>query len=155
MRLIKVKYTKAHTAGLVGECRDLDPDTGNVYEDGYSKNCDFKRTAPGVWSNGLSELTEIGGAPTTATVSPRETQEGGAPTTATVSPWETQEGGAHYKGLAIQPMRYSLENKLDAAQHTAIKYITRFRDKGGIADLRKAIHSIELLIAHEESLNGK
>ena len=139
MNLIKVKYTGAHTEGLVGMCRDLDPDTGNVYKDGYSVNCYFRRTAPGVWSNGLSELTEIGGAPTTATV----------------SPWETQEGGGHYKGLAIQPMRYSLENKLDAAQHTAIKYITRFRDKGGVADLRKAIHSIELLIAHEESLNVK
>ena len=67
------------------------------------------------------------------------------------NPWDEQIGGGHYKGLKIQPMQYSLANKLDAAQHTAIKYITRFREKGGIADLRKAIHTIELLIAHEEA----
>lgn len=70
-----------------------------------------------------------------------------------MSAWDHQEGGAHYKGLKIQPMQYSLANKLDAAQHTAIKYITRFREKGGIADLRKAIHTIELLIEYEESNN--
>ena len=56
-----------------------------------------------------------------------------------------QIGGEHYSKLAIQPMRYSMENGLDACQHTIIKYITRFRDKGGIADLDKAIHCIELL----------
>lgn len=67
------------------------------------------------------------------------------------NPWDDQVGGGHYKRLAIQPMQYSMANKLDACQHTAIKYITRFREKGGIADLRKAIHTIELLIAHEEA----
>lgn len=62
----------------------------------------------------------------------------------------TQHGGDHYKKLAIQPMEYSMANGLDACQHTAIKYITRFRDKGGIEDLRKAIHCIEMLIEFEE-----
>lgn len=60
-----------------------------------------------------------------------------------------QEGGSHYTKLAIQPMQYSMENKLDACQHTAIKYITRFRDKGGKEDLLKAIHTIEMLIDFE------
>lgn len=58
---------------------------------------------------------------------------------------DTQVGGNHYSKLAIQPMEYSMANKLDACQHTAIKYITRFRDKGGVADLDKAIHCIEML----------
>ena len=138
MRLIKVKYTESHSEGLVGECRDLDPDTGNVYENGCSANTGFERTAPGVWSNGISELTEIG-----------------APTTATVSPWETQEGGGHYKGLAIQPMEYSMANGLDACQHTVIKYVTRFRDKGGIEDLKKARHTIDMLIQFEEQGHGQ
>lgn len=62
---------------------------------------------------------------------------------------EKQEGGSHYKKLKIQPMEYSMANKLDACQHTAIKYVTRFRDKGGIEDLRKAIHAIEMLIEFE------
>ena len=60
-------------------------------------------------------------------------------------PLSTQIGGSHYKNLAIQPMQYSMLNKLDACQHTAIKYITRHASKGGIEDLNKAIHAIELL----------
>lgn len=60
-----------------------------------------------------------------------------------------QSGGSHYKKMAIQPMRFSMENGLDACQHTAIKYIARFRDKGGIDDLEKAKHTIDLLIMFE------
>lgn len=63
--------------------------------------------------------------------------------------WSRQQGGDHYSTMAIQPMQYSLANGLDAAQHTAIKYITRFRAKGGLQDLQKAKHCIDLLIAHE------
>lgn len=62
----------------------------------------------------------------------------------------TQIGGDHYKKLKIQPMEYSMANNLDACQHTAIKYITRFRDKGGIADLEKAKHVIDMLIEFEQ-----
>lgn len=63
---------------------------------------------------------------------------------------DVQIGGGHYKGMAIQPMEYSMKNGLDACQHTAIKYISRFRDKGGIEDLRKAKHVIDMLIQFEE-----
>lgn len=58
-----------------------------------------------------------------------------------------QIGGAHYKGLKIQPMEYSVANGLNACEHTAIKYITRKKgDKAKrLEDLDKAIHSIELL----------
>lgn len=62
-----------------------------------------------------------------------------------------QEGGAHYTKLPIQPFEYSMKNGLDPMQHTAIKYITRFRDKNGLEDLRKAIHTIEMLIEWEMS----
>ena len=57
--------------------------------------------------------------------------------------------GDHYQKLAIQPMQYSLLNGLDACQHTVIKYVTRFRDKGGIKDLEKAKHCIDMLIEFE------
>ena len=63
---------------------------------------------------------------------------------------DTQVGGNHYTKLAIQPMRYSMENKLDALQHTVIKYVTRFRDKNGIEDLEKAKHCIDMLIEFEK-----
>lgn len=70
------------------------------------------------------------------------------------NPWQTQEGGGHYKTLAIQPFEYSMRNHLDPLQHTIIKYVTRFRDKNGVEDLRKAVHCIELLIDYEEKKNG-
>lgn len=65
------------------------------------------------------------------------------------NPLDTQIGGGHYKNLVIQPMEYSMKNKLNACQHTVIKYVTRFRDKGGIEDLNKAKHAIDLLIKFE------
>ena len=61
----------------------------------------------------------------------------------------TQVGGSHYTKLKIQPMEYSMANNLNACQHTAIKYLTRYKDKNGVEDLRKAIHTIEMLIQFE------
>lgn len=66
------------------------------------------------------------------------------------SAWDTQEGGSHYTGMAIQPFEYSMANNLDPLQHTVIKYVTRFRDKNGLEDLRKARHTLDLLIEWEE-----
>lgn len=66
------------------------------------------------------------------------------------SAMDVQIGGDHYKKLKIQPMEYSMANNLDACQHTAIKYVTRFRDKGGVADLEKAKHVIDMLIEFEQ-----
>ena len=62
---------------------------------------------------------------------------------------ETQIGGAHYKAMKIQPAEFILANKLGWAEGCAIGYLSRWREKGGIEDLRKAIHSIELLIEAE------
>ena len=62
----------------------------------------------------------------------------------------TQVGGEHYKGYAIQPMEYSMANGLNACQHTTIKYVTRYKDKGTpLQDLIKAKHTIDLLIEIE------
>lgn len=67
------------------------------------------------------------------------------------NPYDHQEGGSHYKGMAIQPMQFSMANGLDACTHTAIKYLVRKKgDKAKRAeDLRKAIHCIQLLAEHE------
>jgi hypothetical protein len=62
---------------------------------------------------------------------------------------ETQVGGSHYKDMPIQPMEYSMANGLDACQHTIVKYVTRFREKGGLQDLEKARHVIDMLIEFE------
>jgi len=60
-----------------------------------------------------------------------------------------QIGGSHYRTMEIQPMEYSMKNKLDPCQHTIVKYVSRFRDKGGIEDLEKAKHVIDMLIEFE------
>ena len=60
-----------------------------------------------------------------------------------------QIGGTHYKDMVIQPIEFILENNLGFVEGNVIKYIVRWHRKGGIEDLRKAIHYIELLIAHE------
>lgn len=67
--------------------------------------------------------------------------------------WKTQVGGDHYSKLRIQPFQYSMANGLDPMQHTIIKYVTRFRDKGGIHDLEKAKQTIDLLISFENDFN--
>ena len=65
------------------------------------------------------------------------------------SPLDTQVGGNHYKGYAIQPIEYCMANKLDHCQSNVVKYVSRFRNKGGKEDLLKARHYIELLIELE------
>ncbi len=68
------------------------------------------------------------------------------------NPFKEQIGGDHYKKLAIQPVDYIIANKLDWCEANVVKYITRWRGKGGLKDLEKAIHYIELLI-EKEGLN--
>ena len=66
-----------------------------------------------------------------------------------MSALDIQVGGSHYRSMAIQPMEFSMMNELDACQHTIIKYVTRFRTKGGVQDLEKAKHVIDMLIEFE------
>lgn len=60
-----------------------------------------------------------------------------------------QPGGNHYLNQPIQPWDYIASNKLDFFQGNIIKYITRWRDKGGIEDLKKAQHYLEKYIEIE------
>lgn len=60
-----------------------------------------------------------------------------------------QVGGDHYKNLAIQPVQYIHANKLPFIEGCIVKYITRWRDKGGLADLEKVKHFVDLLIELE------
>lgn len=66
------------------------------------------------------------------------------------NPLTEQVGGDHYSKLAIQPAVYAQHNNLSYLQGTIIKYVTRYKDKGGLEDLYKAIHSIKLLIELED-----
>lgn len=59
---------------------------------------------------------------------------------------DRQVGGDHYKGMAIQPAEYAHKNGIGFLAGTAIGYISRYKLKGGIQDLEKAIHTLEMLI---------
>ena len=63
---------------------------------------------------------------------------------------EQQVGGNHYNSMKIQPIEYTMANEMNPLQHTVIKYVSRYKNKNGIEDLKKAIHSLELLIQFEE-----
>ena len=60
-----------------------------------------------------------------------------------------QVAGSHYKDLPIQPAEYVHRNRIGYMEGSAIYYLTRWRDKNGIEDLRKAIHTIQLIIEME------
>lgn len=62
----------------------------------------------------------------------------------------TQIGGNHYTKMKIQPFEFSHANGIGPVEHTAIKYLVRWKDKGGIEDLHKARHAIQWLIEYEE-----
>jgi hypothetical protein len=64
---------------------------------------------------------------------------------------DRQHGGAHYKGKAIEPWDYVAANGIGFFEGNAIKYLTRWRDRGGITDLKKAQHYVEKLIELETS----
>jgi hypothetical protein len=57
-----------------------------------------------------------------------------------------QVGGSHYRDKGIQPIIYIHANNLGFCEGNVVKYVTRWREKNGIADLEKAKHYLELLI---------
>lgn len=62
-----------------------------------------------------------------------------------------QVGGGHYKKLAIQPVEYITKNNLSFIEGSVVKYVTRWKDKNGVEDLKKAIHLLEILIEMQEN----
>ena len=63
--------------------------------------------------------------------------------------FDDQIGGTHYKHMMIQPTEYIMANNLGWCEGNVIKYISRWRSKGGIDDLRKVIHYTKILIEAE------
>ena len=66
-------------------------------------------------------------------------------------PLKIQQGGSHYKNLPIQPVEYAYANNLGFIEANVVKYVTRWRTKNGVDDLKKARHYLDLLISFEES----
>ena len=66
--------------------------------------------------------------------------------------FKKQVGGSHYKKYKIQPVEFIIKNNIGFVEGNIIKYILRFKEKGGVQDLLKAKHYIELLL---DSSKGK
>ena len=60
-----------------------------------------------------------------------------------------QVAGDHYKKLKIQPIEYIMANQLPFPEGCIVKYATRWRDKGGIDDLRKIKQFCDFIIESE------
>ena len=56
-----------------------------------------------------------------------------------------QVGGDHYK-MPIQPIDFIVKNNIPYREANVIKYVCRWREKGGKEDLEKAIHYLEMIL---------
>ena len=63
----------------------------------------------------------------------------------TEDPYLKQIAGTHYMKMVIQPAEFINKNKLPFAEGNAIKYICRHSAKGGVEDINKAIHYLEMI----------
>ncbi len=59
---------------------------------------------------------------------------------------DEQVAGNHYKGKAIQPWDYIVGNDIGYLEGNVIKYVSRWKEKGGVQDLLKARHYLDKLI---------
>jgi hypothetical protein len=60
---------------------------------------------------------------------------------------DKQIAGDHYKKYGnFQPWDAVIQWNLGYLEGTALKYIARWKDKGGINDIKKAIHFLEKLV---------
>ena len=66
-----------------------------------------------------------------------------------MSAFDKQVGGNHYKEMSIQPFEFIERNGLSFGVGNVIKYLCRFNKKGGLDDLKKAKHYLELMIELE------
>jgi hypothetical protein len=66
-----------------------------------------------------------------------------------MSALDTQIGGTHYKKFVIEPIEFIHKNGIGFCEGNAIKYLVRWKEKGGKQDLLKARHYIDLLLELE------
>lgn len=60
---------------------------------------------------------------------------------------QEQIGGEHYKLAKFQHWDFVIANKLGYFEGQITKYVCRWRDKGGVNDLKKSVHYLAKLIS--------
>ena len=68
---------------------------------------------------------------------------------------KSQVGGEHYTRQKIQHWDYVAANDLDYFQGQITKYVSRWKDKNGLEDLKKAQHFLTKYIEIVESDPGR
>ena len=63
---------------------------------------------------------------------------------------KNQIAGTHYSKQVIQVWDYVTENGIPYLEGNVIRYVSRWRDKGGLEDLLKARHYVDKLIENEQ-----
>ena len=71
-----------------------------------------------------------------------------------MNPNEIQIAGSHYRDVKYQPWDVILDWNLGFLDGCALKYISRWRKKNGVEDLKKAIHFLQKLIEVESPNSG-
>ena len=61
----------------------------------------------------------------------------------------------HYITNAIEPIDFIIANKLNFCEGNVVKYISRWRLKNGVEDLKKAKQYIDFLIEKEVAKKDK
>jgi len=64
---------------------------------------------------------------------------------------DRQIGGEHYKGFPIEHWDFVQIHKMPYMEAQIFKYVFRWRQKDGLADLEKARHFLEKLIEFEKA----
>lgn len=62
-----------------------------------------------------------------------------------------QIGGNHYQKMAIQPIDFIMKNHLNFSEGNIVKYLCRYKLKGGVEDLKKVRHYLDFLIEECEN----
>lgn len=121
-------------------------------------NCRDERQA--AWENQLLDDYETPRPLSSVETDPlvnRITHQKGPKVSANVDltkPLSQQIGGDHYRQGEIQPIEYIHANNMDFFSGNVVKYITRWKYKNGLEDLKKAKHYIELLMEQEYGYHG-
>lgn len=68
---------------------------------------------------------------------------------------DIQVGGNHYKQFKYETWDVIQDWKLGYFDGCAVKYLSRWKSKGGVSDLKKARHYIDKLIELEEARDEK
>lgn len=61
-----------------------------------------------------------------------------------------QIGGTHYSDLTVEPIQFIEANNLGFHEGNIVKYISRWKDKNGLEDLKKAKWYLDRLITIQD-----